>query len=331
MPIEVHCPNPECAQVHQVKDKYAGMRGKCPACSSWMYIPKPAAPVVEVVSPEVEVPAEAPRNLSRPAGAGRAAIERTPGSGSVEKQAPVSVVVHEDRARRARVATVEEDADESPVDVKPDAEKPRRKFSWSAAALLVLAMLSFGAIAVTPFLDIGRVNATGYFKPVYEQRTFRALKQDQEQYVIAAPSVGAALVFLALVAGIVARRFAFLSVFLVYLSALLAAALLLIATLAFRDQSNEVTKLVQQVAEAKQKGRAGDIDPTLGQYLWVGLGGAVGASLSLILAAVVMHRRWWSRVLGFLFLAGVTALGVVWVYRQELNIEGIDQYVPKLF
>jgi len=27
MPIEVHCPNPECARVHLVKNKYAGMRG----------------------------------------------------------------------------------------------------------------------------------------------------------------------------------------------------------------------------------------------------------------------------------------------------------------
>jgi hypothetical protein len=40
MPIEVHCPNPACARVHRVKNKYAGTRGKCPACQSWMYVPK---------------------------------------------------------------------------------------------------------------------------------------------------------------------------------------------------------------------------------------------------------------------------------------------------
>ena len=41
MPIEVHCPNPDCAKVHLVKDKYVGQRGKCPACSHWMYVPVP--------------------------------------------------------------------------------------------------------------------------------------------------------------------------------------------------------------------------------------------------------------------------------------------------
>src|SRR5262245_8891612 len=39
MPIEVHCPNPVCARIHSVKTRYAGMRGKCPACGSWMYVP----------------------------------------------------------------------------------------------------------------------------------------------------------------------------------------------------------------------------------------------------------------------------------------------------
>ena len=39
MPIEVHCPNPGCARVHRVKDRYAGQRGKCPLCAHWMYVP----------------------------------------------------------------------------------------------------------------------------------------------------------------------------------------------------------------------------------------------------------------------------------------------------
>ncbi len=44
MPIEVHCPNPACARMHWVKDKYAGRRGRCPACQSWMYVPREAVP-----------------------------------------------------------------------------------------------------------------------------------------------------------------------------------------------------------------------------------------------------------------------------------------------
>ena len=46
MPIEAHCPNPTCARVHQVKNRYAGMRGKCPACGSWMYVPRTPLPSV---------------------------------------------------------------------------------------------------------------------------------------------------------------------------------------------------------------------------------------------------------------------------------------------
>lgn len=37
--IPTHCPNPACARVHRVKSRYAGMRGRCPACASWMYVP----------------------------------------------------------------------------------------------------------------------------------------------------------------------------------------------------------------------------------------------------------------------------------------------------
>jgi hypothetical protein len=48
MPIEVHCPNPVCARVHQVKNQYAGARGKCPACGSWMYVPASGAMPSEV-------------------------------------------------------------------------------------------------------------------------------------------------------------------------------------------------------------------------------------------------------------------------------------------
>lgn len=52
MAIETHCPNPKCARLHRVKDRYAGMRGKCPRCGSWMYVPKLAAPVEQVTPSE---------------------------------------------------------------------------------------------------------------------------------------------------------------------------------------------------------------------------------------------------------------------------------------
>lgn len=55
MPIEAHCPSPACARAHLVKNKYAGHRGKCPACGSWMYVPLlPAAPAPAPPPPAVE-------------------------------------------------------------------------------------------------------------------------------------------------------------------------------------------------------------------------------------------------------------------------------------
>jgi len=58
LPILVPCPNPVCGKVHRIKPRYAGMRGRCPACSAWMYVPRyqirgkppePASPVVPTV------------------------------------------------------------------------------------------------------------------------------------------------------------------------------------------------------------------------------------------------------------------------------------------
>jgi hypothetical protein len=326
MPIEVHCPNPECAKVHLVKDKYAGMRGKCPACSSWMYVPKAAAPTMQV-SP-LAAAEEAPWKPSEPAAPAQETPARASRRAAIEAEETLPIVKRKDRARPA--VEVEED-DDKPVDVQPDAEKPQRKFSWLAALLLLLAMLSFGAIAATPFLEVGKANGTGDFALEYGERKFEGIREDYKLYVMAVPAGGAALVFLALLAGIVGRQFGFLSQFLVYLSALLAAAFVFLAVYIYRDQSHEIADILKRVEGLKQSQRKqGDVDPSLGQYLWVGLGGAAGASLFLILAAIVMHRRWWSRVLCFLFLGGVTALVVVWVYRKELGIEGIDQYIPGL-
>src|SRR5437763_1435906 len=81
MAIAVHCPNPGCAKIHQVKDKYAGTRGKCPLCGSWMYVPVPApvaappkiaAPVTvpaidETPAPPVEEPAPKPAPVPKAA------------------------------------------------------------------------------------------------------------------------------------------------------------------------------------------------------------------------------------------------------------------------
>jgi hypothetical protein len=63
MPVVVHCPSPACARVHRVKDKYAGLRGKCPACGAWMFVPAAPAPAAPAAAPAPSVgpPARQPR------------------------------------------------------------------------------------------------------------------------------------------------------------------------------------------------------------------------------------------------------------------------------
>jgi hypothetical protein len=43
--IEVQCPNPDCAQVHRVKNRWAGRRGTCPDCGAIIEVPEIQAPV----------------------------------------------------------------------------------------------------------------------------------------------------------------------------------------------------------------------------------------------------------------------------------------------
>jgi hypothetical protein len=41
--IEVQCPNPRCAKVHRVKNRWAGKRGTCPDCGTIIQVPLPSA------------------------------------------------------------------------------------------------------------------------------------------------------------------------------------------------------------------------------------------------------------------------------------------------
>ena len=53
------------------------------------------------------------------------------------------------------------------------------------------------------------------------------------------------------------------------------------------------------------------------------LAGVLSACLFFLLAAPFMHRRWWSRVVGFFFLLFWPTLMVVWFFRAELNNWGL--------
>jgi hypothetical protein len=66
MSIEVRCPSPTCGKVHRVKNKYAGMRGKCPDCGTWMPIPRLASPVPASAPGPAPAPAPEPVPPVRP-------------------------------------------------------------------------------------------------------------------------------------------------------------------------------------------------------------------------------------------------------------------------
>jgi hypothetical protein len=149
------------------------------------------------------------------------------------------------------------------------------------------------------------------------------IKEDYKPYVIGIPAGGAGLVLLSLVIGLIARRFGFVSLFLVYLSALLSAGLLFQALFTFREEAKTFRNIQGRVEKMHEKGATGEVAAPIGPFFFAGFGGAVGASVFLTLAGVLMHRRWWSRSLGFLFLGGVNALAAVWIYRETLGI-GLD-------
>jgi hypothetical protein len=79
MPIKVRCPNPSCDRIHLVKNKYAGLRGRCPACGNWLLVPRltfstssplpPALPrelKAEVSKPTIAPSPSAPQQTKRP-------------------------------------------------------------------------------------------------------------------------------------------------------------------------------------------------------------------------------------------------------------------------
>jgi hypothetical protein len=316
MPIEVHCPNPVCARIHSVKDKYAGMRGKCPTCGSWMYIPE----LQQVPAPRPEA---VDTTLPWTAPAQRSAL------GEALQEPPLRVRDEEDD-RPARGKARPEEPTEGDPKLKP-------RFSWAAAVFLVLGMLSLGAVAATPFLDVGEFEATGVFATDYGSRKPEGIKKEFKTWVMAVPGGIAGMALLSLLAGMILKRFGIVSLFLVWLATVGSAGLLFIALTSFRNETRNKEKIEESVAKGQETGKSGEVTITLGQYLYAGLGGAAGACLFFVLAGVAMLRRWWGRMLGFLFLASVPALLVTWIllpdFRkllEDLGIPDLGQYLPAI-
>jgi hypothetical protein len=328
MPIEVHCPNPTCAKVHFVKDKYAGMRGKCPACAAWMYIPNQAPPAVLAATraqpqppPEEEVqplPQEE-EELVHPLPATRkkaAAVDEEEAWADTRQARPMKPRAEEEEAVEAEVEP-------------PAASRPY--FSWLAIALLVLGMLSVLGVSATavkvdgsPVVEQSVIAATGEFRERYgENRPRQDILDQLEFYVLTVPIGVAVLALLGVLVAVVMRQFGFVPTFLGVLSTLAALILFLAFLHVFRAEALEKDRIEAAVKVAQEKGATGEVTVSLGLYLWVGLASAGAATLFFLLGTMFMYRRWWGSLMVLLFISALAGLGVGTIYAKELGMGAI--------
>src|SRR5262249_54750819 len=156
-----------CAKIHLVKNKYAGKRGKCPACGSWMIIPTTG------LMPSMMAPR--PAELGQAAAAAGAWTEESPSPGhrrepakpatraamikdgpavvidEVEEVPPRKRQEDKQRPRRRPEDDELEEADAAEKEGEPGGEKPQRYFSPIVAFLLVLGTLTVSAVIAAPF------------------------------------------------------------------------------------------------------------------------------------------------------------------------------------
>lgn len=309
MPIEVHCPNPACARVHAVKNRYAGMRGKCPACGSWMYVPDTGA------LPSMAAPR--PQGLHEAAASWKAEPRQAapPEGRSVRLEDAVAPPAAPAPAGEPAVA-----AEEGPA-------RPGRKFSWAGALLLVLAMAALGLVWAAPYLP--KPEARGSAGPEGEAAALALKGLEDHQFhghlqALAPCVAGGAL--LCLLAALVARRFDFPSLLLLYLTTAGAALVLLLALKSYSGEA-EILSRAEELAERRRAADGqGQFTLDRGLQLPALVGGAAGACLLLLLTAAAVHRRWWSKLLGVVLLGGLIALAPAWVYQHEW---GLAEHIPK--
>lgn len=342
MPIAAHCPNPACARVHQVKNKYAGMRGKCPVCGSWMYIPTggmmpsqsmPRSAMEDQVSfggaaVPSRVPLAAPVAPAVPLAAPVSQPAPTRAASPVEEELePIRlgevepIPLKGDRKSKKKGAAarrrLDEDdaADALPMDDEGGEPRAAKKpyFSWLSVLLLVLGILSLGAIVGAPFL----AGPSGI-----EGKAVSGIKEDDALYVMLAPGLPALFALISLTTGLVTRRFGVLGVVLTALASLLTGILLFMASWVFQKEYDALSKYSQRVEKIRAEGgNASSKEISLGQQLPVAVGGAGAAALCFVLATVFMLRPWWGKAIWFILLVTPIALGVVWVFRKELGVD----------
>src|SRR5262245_59737850 len=184
MPIEVHCPNPVCARVHVVKNRYAGMRGKCPVCASWMYVPKNSLMPSHAFPRPAELEAMRRAKEGVPSAGEPTWPDIDPGEvktmppEDLPRPVPAAAPTAQPPAKEEAAAPAESDDVLELAD-----EKPKRKFSRLAAALLILGMLGLGVASASPYLERGTNKATGEMERHFGNEVTRGIEPEHQQIV----------------------------------------------------------------------------------------------------------------------------------------------------
>jgi hypothetical protein len=209
---------------------------------------------------------------------------------------------------------------------EPEPAKPRRKFSWPAALLIVLAMAGLGLVFAAPYLPKPEATGAGELAEDASPLNLKGIEDHQfhGHLQMLAPCVaGGAL--LCLIAALVMGKFDFPSLLLLYLTTAGASLVLLLALQSYSGEA-EILRRAGELAERRKAAGQPEFTVDRGLQLPALVGGAAGACLLLLLAAVVVHRRWWSKLLSFLVLGVLIALAPAWVYKEQW---GLSEYIPK--
>jgi hypothetical protein len=343
MSIEVRCPNPDCGQVHRVKNHWAGKKGGCPTCGHPIVVPAlpgqtpapvPLATPVEPaarthpVSAQKTAPAGAAEldrqslGLSSPAG-GKAAPSRPPQPKPQPAPEPEEVVddgeifeagvVPEDD--RNIQAWPEEEPTEHPIVAEPDEDykKPVGTFSWGKAAVLLLGIFALGGVAAIPYLPGPSYKATlSSSKEVDMSPPKNERYQKLLNILFLVSASGAGLALLGFVISLARKRLGLAALLTAYPAVLASGGILVLCTMGVLAQMDEIEQMRKVLARDNTTltGR-----PGLDLYTGVGCAGA--ATILLAVAILLIHRSLWARILfgSFAVLGLLGAAGFIYLAK----------------
>jgi hypothetical protein len=167
--------------------------------------------------------------------------------------------------------------DEEPEAVVPE----KRKFSRTAAIFYILGILSLLAVCAAPFLtDAERAASADPPVPVYAKEIL--------PIIVAIPGTLAGLVLVGLLAGMITGRLGSLTLVFTYPAALLSTAMLVLATMIFRQWIGSSFQTESWVSAFQAT-----LYPAM--HLYVAIVGAAAATLFLMVGVIWTLRRLWTR------------------------------------